>query len=173
MWPRKYVSLNFAILECSLDVWIVNKIVFAAPELCESALPNPKFLLHCRKWRNINLSWRKFQTSISPTLGTQNFWVKTYKRDRWNLPNILAYISGIFDGFFKAGLVPLSFLLCERIEEACSMVNTGFFIRTVNEAFQRKLDHQMSLHANVPKVFCAVVSNVAQAIGKARGFWKE
>ena len=39
-----------------------------------------------------------------------------------------------------------------------------------NEAFQRKLDHQMSLHANVPKVFCAVVSNVAQAIGKARGF---
>ena len=42
-----------------------------------------------------------------------------------------------------------------------------------NEAFQRKLDHQMSLHANVPKVFCAVVSNVAQAIEKARGFWKE
>ena len=41
---------------------------------------------------------------------------------------------------------------------------------TGNEAFQRKLDHQMSLHANVPKVFCAVVSNVAQAIGKARGF---
>ena len=41
---------------------------------------------------------------------------------------------------------------------------------TTNEAFQRKLDHQMSLHANVPKVFCAVVSNVAQAIGKARGF---
>ena len=39
-----------------------------------------------------------------------------------------------------------------------------------NEAFQRKLDHQMSLHANVPKVFCAVVPNVAQAIGKARGF---
>ena len=39
-----------------------------------------------------------------------------------------------------------------------------------NEAFQRKLDHQMSLHANVPKVFCAVVSNVAQAIGKAREF---
>ena len=38
---------------------------------------------------------------------TQNFWVKTYKRDQWILPNILAYISGIFDGFFKAGLVPL------------------------------------------------------------------
>ena len=107
MWPRKYGWLNFAILECSLNVWIVNKIVFAAPELCESALPNPKFLLHCRKWRNINLSWRKFQTSILFHI-TQNFWVKTYKRDQWNLPNILAYISGIFDGFFKAGLVPLS-----------------------------------------------------------------
>ena len=39
---------------------------------------------------------------------TQNFWVKTYKRDQWSLPNILAYISGIFDGFFKAGLVPLT-----------------------------------------------------------------
>ena len=38
---------------------------------------------------------------------TQFFLVKTYKRDQWNLPNILAYISGIFDGFFKAGLVPL------------------------------------------------------------------
>ena len=37
----------------------------------------------------------------------QFFLVKTYKRDQWNLPNILAYISGIFDGFFKAGLVPL------------------------------------------------------------------
>ena len=41
-------------------------------------------------------------------------------------------------------------------------------VLSYNEAFQRKLDHQMSLHANVPKVFCAVVSNVAQAIGKAR-----
>ena len=38
---------------------------------------------------------------------TPFFLVKTYKRDQWNLPNILAYISGIFDGFFKAGLVPL------------------------------------------------------------------
>ena len=35
------------------------------------------------------------------------FWVKSYTRNQWNLPNILAYISGIFDGFFKAGLVPL------------------------------------------------------------------
>ena len=38
---------------------------------------------------------------------TQYCWVKTYKRDQWNLPNILAYISGIFNDFFKGGLVPL------------------------------------------------------------------
>ena len=38
------------------------------------------------------------------------FWAKRYKRykrNQWNLPNILAYISGIFDDFFEAGLVPL------------------------------------------------------------------
>ena len=33
----------------------------------------------------------------------QYFGVKTYKRDQWNLPNILAYISGIFNDFSKAG----------------------------------------------------------------------
>ena len=46
----------------------------------------------------------------------------------------------------------------------------GGAVKDINEAFQLKLDHQMSLHANVPKFFCAVVSNVAQGIGKARGF---
>ena len=30
------------------------------------------------------------------------------KRNQWNLQNILEYISGIFDDFFKAGLVPLT-----------------------------------------------------------------
>ena len=38
---------------------------------------------------------------------TQYLLVKSYKRNQWNLPNILAYISGIFDGFSKAGLVHL------------------------------------------------------------------
>ena len=37
---------------------------------------------------------------------TQYFCVKSYKRNQWNLPNILAYISGIFNDFFKDGLVP-------------------------------------------------------------------
>ena len=123
MWTRKYGWLNFAILECSLNVWIVNKIVFAAPELCESALPNPKFLLHCRKWRNINLSWRKFQTSISSTLRNL-FLVKTYERDQWSLPNILGYISGIFDGFFKAGLVPLIRIVCSGLNELRALCPT-------------------------------------------------
>ena len=34
---------------------------------------------------------------------TQYFWVKSYKRDQWNLPNILTYISGIFHDFAKLG----------------------------------------------------------------------
>ena len=106
MWPRKYSWLNFVILECSLNVWIVNKIVFAAPELCESALPNPKFLLHCRKWRNINLSWRKFQTSISSTLRKNveskltNVISGTY-RTFWHIFRVYS------TAFLKAGLVPL------------------------------------------------------------------
>ena len=95
MWPRKYGWLNFAILECSLNVWIVNKIVFAAPELFESALPNPKFLLHCRKWRNINLSWRKFQTSISSTL--RIFFSKNLQT--WSVEPIEHF--GIYFGYIR------------------------------------------------------------------------
>ena len=64
----KYGSLNFAVLECSLNVWIVNKPYLQRQNCVKSALPKPKFLLHCRKWRNINLSWRNFQTSIYSTL---------------------------------------------------------------------------------------------------------
>ena len=45
---------------------------------------------------------------------TQYFWAKSYKRNKWNLPNILAYISGIFDDFYRAGLVPLTSRVCER-----------------------------------------------------------
>ena len=40
---------------------------------------------------------------------TQYFWVQRDKRNQWNLPNILAYILGIFDDFFKGGWVPLTF----------------------------------------------------------------
>ena len=69
MWPHKYVWLNFAILKCSLNVWIVNKMAYLQRQNCvKSALPNPKFFLHCLKWRYINHFWRKFQTSISSTL---------------------------------------------------------------------------------------------------------
>ena len=48
---------------------------------------------------------------------SQYFWAKSYKRNQWNLPNILAYISGIFDDFFRVGLVPLSDWLIELIAE--------------------------------------------------------
>ena len=41
---------------------------------------------------------------------TQYLWAKSYKRNQWNLPNILTYISGIFDDFFKAGSVPLTIM---------------------------------------------------------------
>ena len=51
---------------------------------------------------------------------TQYFWVKSYKHNQWNLPNILAYVSAIFNDFFKAGLVPLrnrdSYFLNEETE---------------------------------------------------------
>ena len=105
MWPRKYGWLNFAILECSLDVW-VNKAVFAAPDLRQKCAAKsegfsslPKITAHkpfLAEISNINI----FHI-------TQYFWVKRYVRNQWNLPNILAYISGIFDDFFKGGLVPL------------------------------------------------------------------
>ena len=41
---------------------------------------------------------------------TQYFWVKSYKRNQWNLPNILAYISGIFDDFFQSWVSPFKTL---------------------------------------------------------------
>ena len=40
-------------------------------------------------------------------------------RNQWNLPNILAYISGIFDDFFKAGLVPLIKLFTHAVPSPC------------------------------------------------------
>ena len=52
---------------------------------------------------------------------TQYFWAKNYKRSQWNLPNILAYISGIFDDFFRAGLVPLT----------CRLFHSNFRLKVV------------------------------------------
>ena len=109
MWPRKYGWLNFVIIECSLNVWIVNKTVFAAQELrgkyaakSDVSTSLPKMMSHKQlggKISNINIF------HITPY-----FWVKSSKRNQWNLPNILAYISGIFNDLFKGGLVPLSIL---------------------------------------------------------------
>ena len=81
--------------------------VFAAPELREKCATKSEVFTSLPQ-----------MTSHKPLLAeiwnisifhiTQYFWVKSYKRNQWNLPNILAYISGIFEDFFKAGLVPLS-----------------------------------------------------------------
>ena len=106
MWPRKYGWLNFAILECSLNVWIVNKTVFAAPELREKCAAKSEAFSSLLKMT----SQEQFLAEISNINIfhiAQYFWVKRYKRNQWNLPNILTYISGIFDDFFKGGLVPL------------------------------------------------------------------
>ena len=106
MWPRKYGWLNFAILECSLNVWIVNKTVFAAPELREKCAAKSEAFSSLLKMT----SQKQFLAEISNINIfhiAQYFWVKRYKRNQWNLPNILTYISGIFDDFFKGGLVPL------------------------------------------------------------------
>ena len=106
MWLRKYGWLNFAIFECSLNVWIVNKTYLQRQNCVKSALRNPKFLLKCLKWRHI----KPFLVEISNINIfhiTKYFWVKSYKRNQWNLSNILPYISGIFDDFFEGGLIPL------------------------------------------------------------------
>ena len=107
MWPFKYAWLNFAILECSLNVWIVNKTVFAAPELREKCAAKTEVFTSLPQIT----SHKPFLAEISNINMfhiTEYFWVKSYKRNQWNLPSILAYISGIFNDFSKGGLVPLS-----------------------------------------------------------------
>ena len=110
MWPRKYGWLNFAILECSLNVLICSK----QNRICSARIA---WKVRSQVWSFSSLPkmtsrmetffWRKFQASISST-SLNIFLVKSYKRNQWKLPNLLAYIWGIFDGFFKAGLVPLT-----------------------------------------------------------------
>ena len=72
---------------------------------------------------------------------TQYFLEISYTRNQWNLLNISAYISGIFDDFFKAGLVPLKHdTLC------CLPVN-----RTGTSAGYTGL-----LQPTVPPIFAAI-----------------
>ena len=75
-----------------------SKNVFAVPELCEK----------CAAKSGVFTSLPQI-TSHKPLLVeisninifhiTQYFWVKSYKRNQCNLPNILAYTLGIFDDF--------------------------------------------------------------------------
>ena len=50
-------------------------------------------------------------TKVCCTVNTLLFHGISFGRRWWNLPNILAYISVIFDDFFRAGLVPLTYVI--------------------------------------------------------------
>ena len=106
MWPRKYGLLNFAILECSLKVWIVNQTVFAAPEVREKCVAKYEFFTSLFQMTSHKPFFdRNFKHQYLPHYAI--FLGKSYKTNQWNLPNILAYISGISNDFVKGGLVPL------------------------------------------------------------------
>ena len=111
IWPRKYGWLNFAILECSLNVSIVNKIVFTAPELREKCAAKFEVFPALLKIPENDVTETIFDGNFKHQYLTHYpiFLVKSYKRNQWNLdlPNILEYISSIFDDFFHGGSVPL------------------------------------------------------------------
>ena len=114
MWPRKYGWLNFAILECSLNVWIVNKIVFAAPELREKCAAKSEVFTSLPQITSHKPLLAEF-SNITIFYIRQYSWIKSCKRNQWNLPNILSYILGIFKDIFKDALVPLIKTISELI----------------------------------------------------------
>ena len=86
-----------------------KQTVFAAPELCEKCAAKSEVFTVLPQMT----SQKPFLAEISHINIfhiTQYFWVKSYKRNQWNLPNILAFISGIFNEIFKGGLVPLNYV---------------------------------------------------------------
>ena len=94
---------------------IVNKTIFTAPELHEKcaaksqvfpSLPNIP-----RKDITETIFGGNFKHQFNIFHITQYFWVKSYKLNQWNLLNILAYISAIFDDFFQGGSVPLTIVI--------------------------------------------------------------
>ena len=77
-----------------------NKTVFAAPEFREKCPAKSEVFTSLPQMT----SHKPFLAEISNInifRITHYFWVKRYKRNPWNLPNIQAYISGIFNDFFK------------------------------------------------------------------------
>ena len=84
-----------------------KQIVFAARELRQKCAAKSEVFSSLPKMT----SHKPFLAEISNINIfhiTQYLGVKSYKRNQWNLRNILAYISGIFDDIFKDGLVPLT-----------------------------------------------------------------
>ena len=70
----------------------------------ESLLPNiGLIILQCISQMVSHKPFLAKISNINTLHITQYFWVKSYKRNQWNLPNILAYILGIFNYFFKGG----------------------------------------------------------------------
>ena len=80
--------------------------VFPAPELREKCAAKSKVFTSLPQIASHKPLLAEI-SNINIFHNTQYFWVKSYKRNQWNLPDILAYISGIFENFFKAGLVSL------------------------------------------------------------------
>ena len=138
MWPRKYGWLNFAILECSLSIWIVNKPVFAAPELREKCAAKSEVFTSPPQMTSHKLFGGNFQHEYLPHYAI--FWVKSYKRNQWYLPNILAYISDTFNDFFKGGLVPFmgSMLPCIGRMELLAWMQRADFSEHVQRFRPRK-----------------------------------
>ena len=90
-------------VECLYINVIVNKPVFAAPELREKCATKSGVFTSLPQMT----SHKPFLAEISNINIfhiTQYLCVTSYKRYQWNLPNILAHISGIFNDFFKGGL---------------------------------------------------------------------
>ena len=106
--------------------------VFAAPELREKCAAKSEVFTSLPQMTSHKPLFAKISyINIFPI--TQYFWVKSYKRNQWNLPNMLAYISGIFDDFFKAGLVRLALKMPLKID--CNGSNSVQFCPALGFAF--------------------------------------
>ena len=55
---------------------------------------------------------------------SQYFFVKRYKRNQWNIPNILGYIWGIFNDFFKGGFCPFNWPWKQTRGHNCNNITT-------------------------------------------------
>ena len=107
MWPRKYGWLNFAILECSLNIWIVNKNVFAAPELREKCAAKSEVFTSLHKLHQITFVGGNFKRQYLPHYAI--FLGKNLQTWSVELIEHFGIYFGYIQRLFKGGLVPLRF----------------------------------------------------------------